>query len=53
MRKDYIRNPPTCSCESGKYLANIMEDSAITCDEIISHMTKKQKQFQQISMKKI
>ena len=33
--KDYIWNPTTCSCENGKYLANIMDDSVITCDEII------------------
>ena len=36
MRKGlYIWNPATCSCENGKYLANIMYDSVITCDEII------------------
>ena len=34
--KDYIWNLSTCSCENGKYLANIMDDSAITCDEIIA-----------------
>ena len=33
--KDYVWNPATCSCENGKYLANIMDDSAITCAEII------------------
>ena len=33
--KYYIWNPTTCSCETGKYLANIMDDSTITCDEII------------------
>ena len=33
--KDYIWNPNTCSCQNGKYLASIMDDSAITCDEII------------------
>ena len=33
--KHYIWNPDTCSCENGKYLANIMDDSATTCDEII------------------
>ena len=33
--KDYIWNPATCSCENGKYLASIMDDSAIKCDEII------------------
>ena len=32
--KDYVRNPATCNCESGKHLASIMDDSAITCDEI-------------------
>ena len=32
--KHYIWNPATCSCENGKYLASIMDDSAITCDEI-------------------
>ena len=33
--KYYIWNPSTCSCEKGKCLAIIMDDSAITCDEII------------------
>ena len=34
-KKDFIWNPATSSCEKGKYLASIMDDSAITCDEII------------------
>ena len=33
--KDYVWNPATCSCENGKYLASIMDDSAIMCDEVI------------------
>ena len=33
--KDYIWNPATSGCENGKYLASIMDDSAITCDEVI------------------
>ena len=33
--KDYIWNPAKCSCKNGKYLASIMDDSAMTCDEII------------------
>ena len=33
--KDYVWNPATCNCENGKYLASIMDDSAIMCDEII------------------
>ena len=33
--KDYIWNPATCSCENGKYLASIINDSVITCDEVI------------------
>ena len=31
--KDCIWNPGTCSCQNEKYLASIMDDSAITCDE--------------------
>ena len=34
-KKYYIWNPATCSCENGKYLARIIDDSVITCDEII------------------
>ena len=34
-KKDYIRNPAICSYENGKYLPNIMDDSVITCDEIM------------------
>ena len=26
FEKDYLWNPATCSCENGKYLANIMYD---------------------------
>ena len=33
--KSYVWNPATCNCENGKYLASIMDDSVITCDEII------------------
>ena len=35
FEKDYIWNPPTCNCENGKYLASIMDDSVITCNEVI------------------
>ena len=47
--KDCIWNPGTCSCQNEKYLASIMDDSAITCDET----TKKKNHFKQILMKKI
>ena len=33
--KDYIWNPATCSYESGKYLGIIIDNSLITCDDII------------------
>ena len=33
--KDYVGNPATCSCENGKYLASIMDDLTIMCDEVI------------------
>ena len=33
--KYYIWNPSTCNLENGKYLPSMMDDSAITCDEVI------------------
>ena len=33
--KDYIWNHITCSCKNGKYLTNIIDDSAIAYHEII------------------
>ena len=33
--KDQIWNPSTCICENEKYLASIMDDSVIMCDEVI------------------
>ena len=53
FEKYYIWNPSTCSCENGKYLASIMDNSAIMCDEIVESYPKKQKQFQQILIKHI
>ena len=32
----YIWNPAACCCENGKYLASIIDNSVITCDEIIN-----------------
>ena len=32
--KDCAWNPATKHCENGKYLASIMDDSAIICDEV-------------------
>ena len=50
--KDHIWNPATCSCESGKYLASIMDDSTIRCDEILESYEEETKLFQQILMKR-
>ena len=33
--KNYVANFATCNCENRKYLASIMDDSAISCDEVI------------------
>ena len=33
--KDYIWNPSTWSCDNGKYLASIMDDSAIMYDKVL------------------
>ena len=33
--KDYVWNSATCNCKNRKYLASIMDDSAIICDDVI------------------
>ena len=38
--KDCIWNPATCNCENGKYLASIIDNSVIMCDEIIEAEAK-------------
>ena len=38
-KKDYIWNPATRSCKKGKYLERIIDNSVITCDEIIEEET--------------
>ena len=56
VKQNHIWNPAKCSCENGKYLASIMNDSAIMCDEVIKSYDKKAKtsfnKFQQILTKK-
>ena len=42
-KKKYVRNPATCNCENGKYLASFMDDSAITHDEVIESYNEDQK----------
>ena len=37
---EYIWNPDKCSCENGKYLGNIVDDSVIMGDEIMDAETK-------------
>ena len=34
-KEDYIWNPATCTCKSGKYQASIIDDSITTCGEIM------------------
>ena len=38
--KKYIWSPATCSCKNCKYLASIIDDSFIMCDEIIDAEAK-------------
>ena len=35
-KKNYICNRSTCTCENGKYLGSIIDDSVIMCDKIIN-----------------
>ena len=34
-KEDYIWNPSTCTCKNNKHLESDIDDSVITCDEII------------------
>ena len=38
--KNYFCNPTACSCENRKYLACIMDNSVIICDEVIDADTE-------------
>ena len=40
MWKNYNWNPATCCCKNGNDLTSIIDDSVITCDEIIHAETK-------------
>ena len=33
--KDYVWNSATCNCDNGKYLASSIDDSMITCPEVM------------------
>ena len=35
MLKHYIWNPATYTCENGEYIASIIYDSVVTCDQVI------------------
>ena len=39
-QNNYVWDPATCNCENGKYLASIMDDSTIICDEVIESYNK-------------
>ena len=41
MKKDYILNPATCIYKNCKYLASIIYNSIIMCDEIIDAVATK------------
>ena len=38
--KIQIFNPATCRCKNCKYLTSIIDDSVITCDEIMEELFK-------------
>ena len=44
-KKDYIWNHDTCSCQNGEYLASIINDSVIMCDEITKDTKGLQENF--------
>ena len=42
FEKDYVWSRATYNCTNGEYLASIMDDAAIICDEIIYAEEKNQ-----------
>ena len=40
-KKYYVWNPTTCNRDNGKYLASIMDDSTIICDEVMKTYEEK------------
>ena len=52
VKEYYIWHPAACSCENRKYLAGIMDDSAITCDEVIESYNKETKTILKILLKR-
>ena len=45
-KKDHLWNPAIYNCENRKYLASIMDDSVIMCDEVIeSYENTRRKQI--------
>ena len=51
--KYYVWNLVTCNSENGKYLASIVDDSVITCDEVIESYDKKIKTIPKSLMERI
>ena len=41
--KDYAWTPSTRNCENGKYIASIMDNSMITCNEVIESYDEEEK----------
>ena len=43
--KGSIWNPATCSCENVKYVGSVIDDSVISCDEIIDKTKRTSKTY--------
>ena len=53
MWKYYVWNLVTCNSENRKYLASIVDDSVITCDEVIESYDKEIKTILKSLMERI
>ena len=49
MWKKYIWNPAICNCKNRKYLASIIDNSVIMCDEIMEETKIVPKNFNEKS----
>ena len=50
--KEYVWNPSTCFCENRNYSASIIDDSVITCNEVIESQNEEIKTILKELMKK-
>ena len=52
VEKYYIWNSATCSCKHRKYLVKIMDDTVVTCNEVIESYEEKPRNISRTLLKR-